>query len=91
MFPLSLSRVLVASIIAALVSIGGFMASTTEGEPARFIIAPQTLTSTTGETVTVTLSVESSTPVNVFSGILNFDATKLFVSEISYNESAADL
>ena len=72
-------------------SIGSFMATTTNDHQARFTITPQKLASSAGETITVTLSVESNTPVNVFSGVLNFDSTKLSVSEISYNESAADL
>lgn len=91
MFSFHFSKLLVASIIAAIFSLGGYVASTTSGEHARFTITPQTLINTKGESVTVTLGVESETPVNVFAGVINFDSTKLSVAKISYNESAADL
>ena len=44
-----------------------------------------------GETLAVTVVVESPLPVNVFSGELRFDPAVLAVSSIDYNTSIADL
>lgn len=43
------------------------------------------------EMITVNLLVRADTPVNVFSGEVNFDPKLLFVESIDYNTSLADL
>lgn len=44
-----------------------------------------------GESFTVTVVVESNTPVNVFQGDISFNADVLTVTSIDYNTSIADL
>ncbi len=92
MTPFTLGRLFVASIVLAILSLGSLVATTSDNEnQARFHITPTTLSTKAGETFVVTVEIESPTPVNVFAGELQFDAKKISVQEISYNESAADL
>jgi hypothetical protein len=90
MFPLTASRILVASIIAAFIGLGSYVMQV-EAPKTSMAISPNTATSLAGAEIVVHVVVESATPVNAFAGELQFDSTKLEVTRIDYNYSIADL
>lgn len=92
MFNPSLAQFLVASVIASIIGISGFFLGTAIiSAPVSVTIEPASGTRVIGETFVTTLTIDSSTPVNVFKGLLTFDPEKLEVKSIDYNTSIADL
>jgi hypothetical protein len=92
MFNPSFAQFLVASVIAGIIGISGFfLGSVVISAPVSVTIEPTTGTRVIGETFVTTLTINSSTPVNVFKGLLIFDPEKLEVESIDYNTSIADL
>jgi hypothetical protein len=92
MFNLPAAQFLLASIIAGIIGISGyFLGTVIISAPVSVLLEPTSGTRVVGETFVTTLSVESSTPVNVFKGLLVFDPEKLTVESIDYNTSVADL
>ncbi len=90
MFPFPLGRLLVGSVLiglfGAVISIVGI-----EGAPAQMRIDPKSAVTTEGGTFTVALVVDSSVPVNAYSGVLTFDPAMITVTNIDYNTSIANL
>ncbi len=83
---------LVASAIVAFLSLISFLVLPAVTEPvATMYIDPQRGVVTEGKELMVHLIVEANTPVNVFSGQIQFDPSKLEVTAIDYNTSIADL
>jgi len=92
MFNLPAAQLLMASIIAGILGVSGFFMSPLVFEKATTVrIEPAQGTVIAGETFTIEIVVDSSTPVNVFKGLLRFDDEKLEVKSIDYNTSIADL
>lgn len=89
---LNLPAIVLASIIAGIIGISGFLLGTTIiSAPVTVVLEPTSGTRVLGETFVTTLTIKSTTPVNVFKGLLVFDADKLSVTSIDYNTSIADL
>ena len=78
-------------IVAFIGAFSVFVTTLTTEVPAQMQISPQIETATVGEMITVDVVVESTVPVNVFGGELQFDSSVLKVSSIDYNTSIADL
>jgi Cohesin domain len=92
MFNLPAAQLLLASLVAGIIGISGFLFGTTVIQaPVSIILEPTNSTRVVGETFVTTLVVKSSIPVNVFQGLLEFDPEKLTVNSIDYNTSVADL
>ncbi len=92
MFNPAFTQLLIASIIAGVIGMSGFLLGTVVIEaPVSIVLEPTNSTRVVGETFTTTLVIKSSIPVNVFRGLLVFDPEKLTVSSIDYNTSIADL
>jgi hypothetical protein len=92
MWQASLARFLIASIIAGVIGISGFLLSATVHKSEVTVhIEPNTGITIVGETFTTTLVVDSPFPTNVFRGVLYFDTSKLAIERIDYNTSLADL
>ena len=86
------AQFLLASIVAGIIGISGFLfGSTIISAPVSITLEPAGGTRIVGEMFVTTLKVKSSTPVNVFKGLLVFDPDKLTVTSIDYNTSIADL
>lgn len=90
MLPLTFSRLLGASVVAAFIGLGSYFIHVSNPE-ATISVQPTTATASVGGEIKVHVVVESSTPVNAFAGELHFDPTQLAVSRIDYNNSIADL
>lgn len=89
---LTLGRVLIAGVGAAILGIGGFLAMPSAALPEADIrIEPTSQLVIIGDTFTVNVIVESSIPVNVFAGELLFDPAAVTIESISYNTSIADI
>jgi hypothetical protein len=83
---------LVAVAILGAVAVTGFeMLPSAFSTEARMYIDPDAGTAVLGDTVVLTVSTESSVPVNVFAGDISFDKNVLQVQSIDYNTSIADL
>ncbi len=92
MFNLPLAQMLMASVIAGIIGVSGFLLSATVSTPAVGVtLEPTSGVRTVGETFVTTLVVRSSIPVNAFRGLLVFDTEKLEIQSISYNTSIANL
>lgn len=92
MFNLPAAHFLMASIIAGILGVSGFLMTPLIIEKAISVrIEPEQGTVLAGETFTIKIVVDTSTPVNVFKGLLRFDDEKLEVESIDYNTSIADL
>lgn len=92
MFNIPAAYILTASIIAGLVGISTFILGPSVIGPAASVrIEPGNGLSLVGDTFVVALIVEANVPVNVFKGLVTFDAEKLEVDSIDYNTSIADL
>ncbi len=92
MFNLPAAQLLMASIIAGILGVSGFLMTPLVFEKAVSVkIEPEQGTVIAGETFTIKIIVDSGTPVNVFKGLLRFDDEKLEVKSIDYNTSIADL
>jgi hypothetical protein len=92
MFNLPAAQLLIASLVAGILGVSGFLMTPLVVEKVTTVsIEPSQGTVTAGETFTIKIVVDSDTPVNVFKGLLRFDDTKLAVSSIDYNTSIADL
>lgn len=92
MFPLPIGRALLMSGAVIALGLGGILALPLSLMPEVDIrIEPHLHVVTVGEPFTINIVVESSTPVNVFTGELQFDESVLAVDSISYNTSIADL
>jgi hypothetical protein len=92
MFNPSAIQVVLASIVAGIIGISGFLFSTSIiSAPVTITLEPAGGTRMVGETFVTTVKVKSTTPVNVFKGLLEFDPDKLTVTSIDYNTSIADL
>lgn len=89
MFPLG--RYMVAGLIIAALGIGGLIAAPFTTPEADMRIEPQTMNVITGESFSVSIIVESSTPVNVFKGLFTFNPEILQVESITYNTELAEL
>lgn len=86
------AQLLMASVIAGIVGISGFLMAPIIIEKTITVrIEPPHGTVVTGDTFTITVIVDASTPVNVFKGLIRFDDKKLAVKSIDYNTSIADL
>ncbi|MEK7462727.1 MAG: hypothetical protein AAB618_04110 [Patescibacteria group bacterium] len=85
-------QLLIASVIAGILGISGFLMTPVVIEKLISVrIEPSEGTVITGETFVIEIVVDSNTPVNVFKGFLRFDEEKLSVTTIDYNTSIADL
>jgi hypothetical protein len=84
---------LAASALLGLVSGLGFLALTVAGpsDIATMELTPRAAVVTAGEAFIATVVVDSSVPVNAFTGVVVFDPTALAVTKIDYNTSIADL
>lgn len=83
---------LIASAVVAFLSVIGFLIVPLSTTPlADMHIEPLEGVVRVGETFTVDVMVNASTPVNVFKGEIQFDHEKLSVDSIDYNTSIADL
>lgn len=92
MFGLPISRLLVASVIAGIIGVSSVLVVPKETpSPANIQIEPQRTTYSVGENFTVKITAEAFTPVNVFKGLILFDAKMLQISSIDYNTSLIDL
>lgn len=92
MIPLSIGRLLAASVVVAILGLGSVLVLPIKVDPAVDIrVEPNAQTVTLNEPFTVTVLVEASAPVNVFKGNLHFDPEVMVVNSISYNSSIADL
>jgi hypothetical protein len=92
MFNLPIAQVLMASIIAGILGISGFLMTPLVVEKLISVsIEPELGTVIVGEPFTIHVVVDSPTPVNVFKGLVRFDASKLEVRTIDYNTSIANL
>jgi len=85
---LQYSRLLLGSIIIAILGIGGMVFV---GPETDMHILPESGIYYVGESFAVNIVVESKVPVNVFKGELFFDTDVMYVESISYNTSIADL
>lgn len=85
---LSAGRLLIGTIIIALLGVGGSMLVDTSAD---MRVEPTRGTYGVDETFTIDIVVESKQPVNVFKGELHFDPDILWVESIDYNTSIADL
>lgn len=92
MFNLPTAQLMLASIIAGILGVSGFLMTPLVFEKMIDVrIEPPQGTVITGETFTIEIVVDSTIPVNVFKGLLRFDDEKLAVRSIDYNTSIADL
>lgn len=92
MFNLPAAQVLMASVIAAVIGISGFLLGPTViSTPVNVSLEPKEGLLVVGETVTVSIIVEANIPVNVFKGLVAFNPEILTVSSIEYNTSIANL
>ena len=92
MFNPAMAQILMASVIAGILGISGFLMAPLIVEKMISVhIEPEQGMVTEGEQFTIKIIVNSNTPINVFKGLLRFDDTKLEVATIDYNTSIADL
>lgn len=92
MFNVPVAQFFLASVIAGIIGASGFFLGTVIiSAPVSVVLEPTSGIRVVGETFVTTLTIESSTPVNVFTGLLTFDPEKLTVQSIDYNTSIADL
>jgi Dockerin type I domain len=90
MWQFQFGRLMVASAIAGFISVSVLMASLS-GSLTRMNVNPTHGTTTLDATFIVTIDVDAEIPVNVFKGLMRFDATRLAIEKIDYNTSIADL
>ena len=88
-FPLV--QLLAATAIAAVIGMGGFLISSNPTSEADVRIEPTHGLVKIGDTFAIHVIVTARTPVNVFRGVLRFDANALEVASIDYNTSIANL
>jgi hypothetical protein len=91
MLNLPVAQLLLASVIAGIIGISGFLFNTTTQAPVSITLEPTGGTKVLGETFVTRLEVKSTIPVNVFKGLMEFDAEKLIITSIDYNTSIANL
>lgn len=92
MFNVPVVQFLLASVIAGVIGMSGFMLGTQVAQlPVTVYLDPNSGTKVTGETFVVSVRLKSDIPVNAFRGFIQFDSTKLTVDSIDYNTSIADL
>ena len=88
-FPLV--QLLTATAIATVIGMGGFLISSNPTSEADVRIEPTHGLVKVGDTFVLSVIVTARTPVNVFRGVLRFDADTLQVASIDYNTSIANL
>jgi hypothetical protein len=92
MLGISLSRLLVASVIAGIIAVSGLLVSPSQDHSVSNIeVAANVKTVKVGDTFKVSVVVDAVEPINVFKGLLHFDSDKLTVTSIDYNVSIANL
>lgn len=91
MFGLFGTRTLAASIIFAFISITSYILAPATVLETAMMIDPPVASTGVGDTFTVNVIVNATTPVNAFAGEVQFDPTTLEVTRIDYNNSIADL
>lgn len=92
MFNPAAAQLLMASVIAGILGVSGFLMAPLIIEKKIVVsIEPEQGTVVQGDEFTIKIVVDSNTPINVYKGLLRFDDTKLEVSSINYNTSIADL
>jgi Cohesin domain len=92
MFNPAAAQLLMASVIAGILGVSGFLMAPLIIEKIITVsIEPEQGTVVQGEAFTIKIIIDSNTPINVYKGLLRFDDTKLEVTSISYNTSIADL
>ena len=92
MLNLPMVQLLTATIIAAVIGIGGFLfGSAVISTPVSVTLEPKEGLLVLGETFTVSIIIEANLPVNVYKGLLVFDPEILTVTSINYNTSIANL
>ncbi len=82
---------LVASVIIGLAALSTVMLTNFSSREAAMTIDPTELTTTPGQTFTISVLVSSALPVNAFTGMITFDQAVLGIEKIDYNTSIADL
>lgn len=83
---------LISSVIIGFIAIAGLLLNpnlTNHGTS--MFINPNTLSLTDNQKFSIDVIVKSDTPVNAFTGVLEFDENKLRVGKIDYNTSIANL
>jgi hypothetical protein len=90
MFGIPQSTWLIGGVIAAIIGLSSFVWTETPS-PVSVSLSPTTVLHGLDTTATVTVVVQSRTPVNAFGGLITFDPTLLRVERIDYNQSIADL
>lgn len=92
MFPIPVGRLLIASVVAAILGYSSISMLPAQVSPvADMRLEPLNGTTKVGETFTVNVVVSSAVPVNVFKGSIIFDSNVLYIETIDYNTSIADL
>ena len=92
MFNLPVAQLLMASIIAGVLGVSGFLLNSSNNLPDTTVrIEPEKGTKVVGETFIIDVVVDTRVSTNVFKGMLTFDSERLAVKTISYNTSIADL
>ena len=92
MFGLPASRVLIASLIAGILGVGGILITPQKAtDSASIMIESSSLNHSVGETFTVKITTEAIEPVNVFKGLFTFNPDLIEISAINYNVSFINL
>jgi hypothetical protein len=92
MFNIQLGRLIIASIVAGIMGISGYMMLPALVSPVTDMrIEPESGVAIVGSTFTIDIVVSSAVPVNVFKGSLIFSPEFLYIEDIEYNTSIADL
>ncbi len=86
----SILALITASALAGVLS-ASVLVTTLSTAPAAMVLTPDRAALELGDTITETVQVRATTPVNVFRGVVRFDETKLRVDRIDYNTSIANL
>jgi hypothetical protein len=88
----TVGNVLVASVIAAFLGVTSFiMTPLVINSGTKIYLSPNEGLLVSGENFIVTVKVDADIPVNVFSGLIEFNNQTLAVEKIDYNTSIADL
>ncbi len=92
MFPSNLGVLITSSVILAFIGVLTAVVTVDKSKDlASILLSPEQATSIINTPFTVQVIVKSNTPVNAFSGLLEFDQNILNVTAIDYNTSIADL
>ena len=91
MFNLPVAQLLMASLIAGIIGLSSFIIAPQIGPEADMRLEPHSGLVKVDDTIKVSVIVSANVPVNVFKGLLRFNANTMYVSAIDYNTSIADL